>query len=76
MFFLEEEAICHELDSKVFVEEEVSSDSERCKTSQSFYSETCCIQTPDKPCDLCILNGVHFYMKSNVNVSYNDEVQT
>ena len=76
MFIPEEEAICHELDSKVFVEEGVASDSERCKTSQSFYSETCCIQTPDKPCDLCTLNGVNFYMKSNVVVSYQGEVQT
>jgi hypothetical protein len=76
VFIPKEEAICHELDSKKFVEEGVASDSERCKTSQSFYSETCCTQTPDEPCDLCTLNGVNFYMKSNVAVSYKGEVQT
>ncbi|KAL3784165.1 hypothetical protein ACHAW5_007050 [Stephanodiscus triporus] len=75
VYFPGEEEICHELDSKIFVEEEVAYDSERCKTSQSFYSETCCIQTPDKPCDICTLNGVNF-MKSDVKVSYKGEVQT
>jgi hypothetical protein len=51
VYFPGEDVNCHELVSKVFVEEEVAYDSERCKTSQTLYSETCCIQTLDKPCD-------------------------
>ncbi len=76
MYFPGEEAICHELDSKVFLDEGVASDSERCKTSQTMYAETCCIETPSKPCDICTLNGDNFYMKSDVEVSFEGEVQT
>lgn len=76
VYFSGEEVLCHELDSKIFVEEGISSDSSRCEMSQNFYAGTCCIQAPEQPCNLCSSNGIHFNMNSNTRVSYDGEVKT
>ena len=76
VYFSGEVTLCHELDGKIFVEEEIASDSRRCEMSQSFYTATCCIQAPEKPCNLCSSNGIHFDMNSNTEVSYDGKVKT
>jgi len=76
VYFSGEEVLCHELDSKIFVEEGISADSQRCEMSRSFYAGNCCIVPPEEPCNLCSSNGVHFGMNSAVEVSYEGEVKT
>ena len=76
VFISGEEILCEDLESNFFVEEGISSDSPRCENIQSFYSGTCCIQAPEKPCNLCMSNGMDFDMNSNMMVSYDGEVQT
>jgi len=70
VLFSGEEVLCHDLDSKIFMEEKISSDSSRCEMSQSIY-KTCCIQA-EQPCNLC----KSMEMNSNARVSYNGEVKT
>jgi len=71
------EVSCHELDSKIFVDAGIDKDSPRCESSQNLFDKTCCIQAPEKPCNLCrSSNGKYFNTKSNERVSYNGEVKT
>lgn len=73
VFFLGEELSCHELESKIMLENAIS---EQCKTNQRLYFGTCCIQAPENPCHLCNSNGSRLNMKSNSRVSYAGEVTT
>ena len=77
VYFSGEEVACHELDTNIFVEEGMSSDSSRCEMCRSFYAETCCVQVPEKPCNLCTSQtGDHFNMNTNARVSYDGQVKT
>lgn len=76
VYFSGEEVLCHELDSKIFAEEGIGSDSSRCEMSRSFYASTCCIEPPSEPCNLCSFNGYYFNMKSTAEVSYGGTAQT
>jgi len=77
VYFSGEEVACHELDTNIFVEEGMSSDSSRCEMCRSFYAETCCVQVPEKPCNLCTSQtGDHFNMNTNARVSYDRQVKT
>jgi len=77
IFFSGEEMLCHELDKKKLVEAGISSDSPRCEMTQRVYSETCCNQAPEKPCNICkSTSGIQFNMNSNARVAYDGEVKT
>mmetsp|Transcript_23553 Transcript_23553/g.50865 ORF Transcript_23553/g.50865 Transcript_23553/m.50865 type:complete len:1125 (+) Transcript_23553:119-3493(+) len=77
IFFSGEEVRCHEFDSKILAEQGISSDSTKCETSQKIYSATCCIQSPEKPCNLCNSNhGTQFNINHNARVSYDGQVKT
>ncbi|KAL7533175.1 hypothetical protein ACHAWF_004368 [Thalassiosira exigua] len=77
VLFSGEEVPCHDLDSRIIVEEGISAESPRCEMSRSFYAESCCIQPPAEPCNLCRSNtGQYFNMNSIVEVPYEGEVKT
>jgi hypothetical protein len=77
VLFSGEEVLCYEVDN-IFLKEEISVESSRCKMSQSFYADTCCIRPPEQPCNLCSLNGIDAGMQpiSNSRVSYDGEFKS
>jgi len=76
VFFSGEEVLCHELDREIVVEEEIAAGSSRCEMSQSFYAESCCIEPPVEPCNICSMSGIHYTMNSSTKVSFDGEVKT
>jgi hypothetical protein len=77
IFFSGNEVPCSELDSKIFVEEGISADSSRCEISKDFYADSCCIQPPNEPCNICrSSSGVFYNMNSSTEVSFDGEVKT
>ncbi len=76
MFYSGVELNCHDLDSKIFVEKGIASDTPTCKTSQDAYSGFCCIQPLEEPCDICNMNGVSFQMTDNMKIFYEGKSHT
>lgn len=70
VFYSGVELSCHDLDSKIFVEKGIASDTPTCKTSQDSYSGFCCMQPLEEPCDICNMNGVSFQMIDDMRISY------
>jgi len=74
VFFSGEAVSCHELESRVMLEEDTI---EQCETHQRLYFGICCIQVPENPCHLCnSKDGSRLNMESNSRVSYAGEVKT
>lgn len=76
VFYSGVELSCHDLDSKIFVEKAIVSDTPTCQTSQDSYSEFCCIQPLEEPCDICSMNGVSFQMIDDMEISYEGNART
>ena len=76
VFYSGVELSCHDLDSKIFVEKGIASDTPSCKTSQDSYSGFCCLQPLEEPCDICSMNGVSFQMIDDVQISYEGKAHT
>ena len=76
VFYSGVELSCHDLDSKIFVEKAIVSGTPTCQTSQESYSEFCCIQPLEEPCDICSMNGVSFQMIDDMEISYEGKART
>lgn len=75
VMFSGEDLKCSEFDI-MFREEDVTADSSRCQMSRDLYSDDCCIQPMESPCDLCQTQQSGKHLKNNETVSYEGSVTT
>lgn len=75
VFFSGEDLKCNELDI-IFREEGVTKESSRCQMTRDLYSDECCLQTLESPCDVCNTQLTGKRLKNSKKVSYEGEMTT
>lgn len=75
VYFSGEDLKCNEFDL-LFREESVTKESPRCQMSRDLYSEECCLQSLNSPCDVCNTQVSGKHLTSSTEVSYEGDMTT